>query len=485
MKISPKILILQLIILALFTSCNDPDDPNNLDNELDTFTVTVDENPHVPGNMISYNSGENTSTFCFSPTMTKDGKDDGVWIAETELTYALWKEVYNWAVDAGYSLYKNAQPGSNTDFPDTHPVTRVGWYDAVVWCNAYTAYYNFHNGDKPDYGFVYTINGDPVKDSDPDNTSFGSMTIDHSKMGFRLPTNEEWYYAAKYPSTPDDYASGATGNCENTSATENVAWYNACSSAETHPVKEKTKNQLNLYDMSGNVKEIVLDKLAEYNGDYNNRGGAYNSAAENVTIGNGHQPIEQHSSSVSQGFRIARTIGDDNNAGFNINTGGGSGSCEAGHGTGYLKMGGDSVAITKAMGGDYNTLLQGGYLQLDLFTEGLSVNKDVNWGFEGSGSQVGLWPIMTQNTTLVAGEDYLDDAPLLSAYIDFDASITPWEAANGFIANNISVFTVEKEDDIYTITIKATGTDNFYNENVPLEVFYHGTINYLIAGQDY
>lgn len=483
MKSFSKLLFLQLIILALFTACGDPDDP---DSELDTFTVTVDENPHVPGNMISYNSGENTSTFCFSPTMTKDGTEEGVWIAETELTYALWKEVYDWAVGLGYSMYKNAQAGSKTSFPDTHPVTRVSWYDAVVWCNAYTEYYNFHNGDKPDYDFVYTINGDQVKDADPDNTSFGNLTIDHSKKGFRLPANEEWYAAAKYSATPDDYASGATGNYENETATEKVAWFNSNSSGETHPVKEKTKNQLNLYDMSGNVKEIVVDQMNEYNGDYNNRGGAYNTNAENVTVGLGHHPIEQNSSSISQGFRIARTIGDDNNSGFNINTGSsGGGTFESGHGTGYMTMGGDTIEITKAMGGDYNTLMQGGYLQLDLFTEDLDVNKDMNGGFEGNGSMVNLWPIMTQNTALVADENYLDEPPLMSAYIDFDASVFPRESANGFLANEITVFTVDLDEDIYTISIKAIGMDDFYNEDVPFELFYEGTINFLIAGQDY
>jgi len=481
MKSLSRILFLQLIVLVLFTACGDPEDP---DDQLDLFTVTVDENPHVPGHMISYSSGENISTFCFAPSMSKDGEEDGLWMAETELTYALWKEVYDWATTQGYSMYYNAQAGSNTSFPHTHPVTRVDWYDAVVWCNAYTEYYNIHNGDLPDYDFVYTINGQHVKDADPNNTSFSAMTPDYNAHGFRLPTNSEWYGAARYPATPDDYASGAGGNVENQTATEKVAWLKTNSNGETHPVKGKTKNQLNLYDMSGNVSEIVFDRLDQYLGDYNNRGGAYNSIFEELAVGESH-PIAQHTSSISQGFRIARTIGDDNHSGFEINNGGGTNTFEAGHGTGYCTMNSDTSFLTKAMIGDYNTLLQGGYLQLDIFSENLQVDKSVNGGYAGEGTWVGAWPIATDEATLPPGIEYLENPPLISAHIDFDAYEFPWEGVNGFIASEITLFSVELEDDIYTIHIEAIGTDHQLNENVVFKVFYEGTINSIIAGQDF
>ncbi len=37
---------------------------------------------------------------------------------------------------------------------------------------------------------------------------------------------------------------------------DNVAWYSDNSSRSTHPVATKQPNELGLYDMSGNVREL-------------------------------------------------------------------------------------------------------------------------------------------------------------------------------------------------------------------------------------
>ncbi len=37
---------------------------------------------------------------------------------------------------------------------------------------------------------------------------------------------------------------------------DNVAWYSDNSSSSTHPVATKQPNELGLYDMSGNVREL-------------------------------------------------------------------------------------------------------------------------------------------------------------------------------------------------------------------------------------
>jgi len=64
------------------------------------------------------------------------------------------------------------------------------------------------------------------------------------KVGLRLPTPREWEYAAR---AGDPHATYGT--------LEDIAWYDANSSDQTHEVKLKQANTWGLYDMLGNVWE--------------------------------------------------------------------------------------------------------------------------------------------------------------------------------------------------------------------------------------
>ncbi len=90
---------------------------------------------------------------------------------------------------------------------------------------------------------------------------------------YRLPTNEEWEYAAK-AGTVTKYSFG-----DEESQLGNYAWYNINSNGKTHPVGQKMPNQWGLYDMHGNVGELVDEKINEIVYHYL-RGGAYSSTAE-------------------------------------------------------------------------------------------------------------------------------------------------------------------------------------------------------------
>lgn len=68
------------------------------------------------------------------------------------------------------------------------------------------------------------------------------------KHTYRLPTEAEWEYAAKAGSTEDAPKD-----------LDAVAWYQANSDDETHPVGQKAPNAWGLYDMLGNVFEWVQD----------------------------------------------------------------------------------------------------------------------------------------------------------------------------------------------------------------------------------
>lgn len=290
----------------------------------DKIEVSISDIQGVPGSKIAYSTPDNEMDLKFTPSSAsmKSSQfitgDNGIWVGETEVVFSLWKEVRDWAIDNGYNI-REGIAGNGTGATPEHPVTTVSWRDAVVWCNAFTEYYNKFNGDKPDYSFVYTYNGNPVKDSDLSNTELDNVSDNMGATGFRLPTNDEWYAAASYEDTPEDYASGATADYENEGANNAVAWYRKNSDSKTHPPAGKLANLLGLYDMSGNVREIVYDKLAKYEGKYNDRGGAWNSNADKIAIGSG-SPIEDHSNSYAVGFRLARTMGDDTHEDIGSNT---------------------------------------------------------------------------------------------------------------------------------------------------------------------
>ena len=308
-RIDSIVTVFFVALVILVTSCK-----KDTSGDPDTFRATVSDNNFEAGSKIVYNTSNSEFTLSFTPgsvIITSRAATTGdLWVAETELTYMLWSEISKWAIENGYTLTQFAQPGSDVDFSSTHPVTRVCWYDAVVWSNALTEYYNLHNGDRTDYSYAYLIGGEPIRNAEIDNPDFEDMSVNTSATGFRIPTNAEWYRAAAWGGVPDNYASGASGHYEDETATGVVAWYRKNSDMQSHPVGGKLPNALGLYDMSGNVSEIVFDLLDMYYGKSNIRGGAWNSNPEEVSVTASH-PTEEHTSSYSIGIRLVRTPGDE------------------------------------------------------------------------------------------------------------------------------------------------------------------------------
>jgi hypothetical protein len=187
-------------------------------------------------------------------------------VAIPDRTYSMLK------TEVTQKLYKEVM-GENPSYHegDDLPVEKVSWYDAIYFCNKLSEKFGlepFYSVDgKTD---VSKWNYTPHQG----NSINGEIKQNTTVSGFRLPTYDEWQYAAK---GGKNYKYAGIDNLDE------VGWYDDNSNRETHPVAQKKSNGYGLYDMSGNVLEWVWDSRI---GDYRyNCGGSCSSYACYCEVG--------------------------------------------------------------------------------------------------------------------------------------------------------------------------------------------------------
>jgi formylglycine-generating enzyme required for sulfatase activity len=207
-------------------------------------------------------------------------------IGKYEVTWGEWQKVRDWAVTKGYDL-QNLGKGLS----DNHPVSDVSWYDVVKWCNA--------KSEMERVTPVYQVKGQVYK-----NGEFGEKGSDVVKpksgaKGYRLPTSQEWEWAA----VGGKKSKGC--NYAGSNNPDNVAFF----SCKRMPVGKKNPNELGLFDMSGNVAEWCWD------GDQTRaiRGGSFAHISKWWPLSRIHlgAPNSRDPDKFSNtGFRLARSSGN-------------------------------------------------------------------------------------------------------------------------------------------------------------------------------
>lgn len=191
-------------------------------------------------------------------------------------------------------LYKHVT-GTNPSYfkGDNLPVTNVSWYDAIIFCNSLSK----REGLTP----CYSLNGttDISKWGErPENSiwsEWSSVSCNFEANGYRLPTKEEWLYAARggenHKYSGNEYVGG-------------VAWYNVNSERMPHEVGEKFENGYGIKDMSGNVWEWCWDHYDVYSTDM---GGSYSDGSKFCILDGRSGSIPMVTKTASLGFRVFRS----------------------------------------------------------------------------------------------------------------------------------------------------------------------------------
>lgn len=117
---------------------------------------------------------------------------------------------------------------------------------------------------------------------------------------YRLPTEKEWEYAMHGGKKQEPYTYSGSYSAEK------VGWVKENSNGRTHPVGEKYPNSIGVYDMTGNVSELLAEKNTGYGYDNGRRKEYYyyTAAGHNWFGSSGSSSWMGINKSSETGFRL-------------------------------------------------------------------------------------------------------------------------------------------------------------------------------------
>ena len=230
-----------------------------------------------------------------------------------EVTRAKWDAVAAWAAKNGYDIAPDSVSGKAPD----HPVFMVTWHECVKWCNARSE----KAGLKP----CYYADAAKKRVYKSGEINIEDNCVDWTAGGYRLPTADEWEYAARGGAKAKRFAWGAdiishdkANYCAYTKPEYDKSggkryhpkYMTRGASPFTNPVGafEAGKNAYGLYDMTGNLQEWCFSWHTKWPGSHRViRGSSWDFHAANCRVGMSLSYLPG-SSYYSLGFRTCISI---------------------------------------------------------------------------------------------------------------------------------------------------------------------------------
>ena len=248
------------------------------------------------------------------------------YLGETTISFGLYQAVCFWAekektgiryTNLYYPDYQYPSKIDNMNSIFDYPICGVTYFELLVWCNAYTEWYNekygtnftpvytessgtpIRNAKKaysPTYMGGYWLEGVYFSNAEECFETYYKYLSEHPKMedylnnietsgtGFRLPTPNEWELAARWRGddstnsvtnlingidfsnqpvkfTKGNSVSGANDWVGNLNESHQYAVFEYNSRGKLFLSKTKKPNTLGFYDMCGNLREYVYNVI--------------------------------------------------------------------------------------------------------------------------------------------------------------------------------------------------------------------------------